>query len=62
MSKLHIEVLSPRTPYQTYLDERLQSARGLGWAMAERAETAARPQGAHQAPANLPVTAVAEPA
>lgn len=42
MSKLRIEVLTPRTPYQTYLEERLQSARGLGWGMPEPAD--ARPQ------------------
>jgi|GEM_PF-6122885 len=31
MQKLHIEVLAPRTPQQTYLDERLRAARWLGW-------------------------------
>lgn len=62
MSKLRIEVLTPRTPYQTYLDERLQSARGLGWAMPVRAEAAPRPQGERLTPADFPATAVAEPA
>lgn len=62
MSKLRIEVLTPRTPYQTYLEERLQSARGLGWAMPERADAAAGPQGERQAPAEFAVTAVAAPA
>ncbi len=32
MKDLHAEVLRPRTPQQTYLEERLQSARWLGWA------------------------------
>lgn len=36
MSKLEITVLTPRTPYQTYLEERLQSAAGFGWAMPVR--------------------------
>jgi len=43
-------------------ERRLQSARGLGWAMPERAEAAARPQDGREAPAELPVAAVAEPA
>ena len=62
MSKLRIEVLTPRTPYQTYLEERLQSARGLGWATPERADATARAQGERQAPAEFAVAAVAEPA
>lgn len=33
MSNLDITLLAPRTPYQTYLEERLQSAAGLGWRM-----------------------------
>ena len=44
MSKLRIDVLTPRTPHQTYLEERLQSARGLGWAMPKPAAAAPRPQ------------------
>lgn len=62
MSKLRIEVLTPRTPYQTYLEERLQSARGLGWAMPARAEATPRPQGERPMPADFPATVVAEPA
>lgn len=62
MSKLRIEVLTPRTPYQTYLDERLQSARGLGWAMPVRADAAPAPRSERQAPTDFSAAAVAEPA
>ncbi len=41
MSKLEITHLTPRTPYQTYLEERLQSAAGLGWSMPARESRAA---------------------
>ena len=57
MSKLRIEVLTPRTPYQTYLEERLQSARGLGWGMPEHAGEAPRPQA--EAPRSAPEFSVA---
>lgn len=40
MSRLRIEILTPPSPYQTYLEERLQSARGLGWAWERTAPSA----------------------
>jgi hypothetical protein len=43
VSKLRIEVLTPPSPYQTYLEERLQSARGLGWTYAPPTAPAATP-------------------
>nr|MDP2192375.1 hypothetical protein [Rhodoferax sp.] len=33
MSKLHHEALFAHSPEQTYLNERLQSARWLGWTL-----------------------------
>jgi len=33
MSKPHLEAFFSRSPEQTYLNERLQSARWLGWAL-----------------------------
>ena len=60
MSKLRIEVLTPRTPYQTYLEERLQSARGLGWAMPVAKNAAPRPENAETP--EPPYAVVAEPA
>jgi hypothetical protein len=54
MSKLRIEVLTPPSPYQTYLEERLQSARGLGWTYAAPKPAEVRPE-----PASLPAFAAA---
>lgn len=62
MSKLHIEVLTPRTPYQTYLEERLQSASGLGWAMPTAAAPVPAQAAARPAPVELAVAAVGTPA
>ncbi|HMM46736.1 MAG TPA: hypothetical protein PKC12_02000 [Thiobacillaceae bacterium] len=63
MSKLRIEVLTTHTPYQTYLEERLQSARAFGWSMPARTAEPRRPQAerARTAP-DLPVTATSKPA
>ncbi len=64
MSKLEITVLTPRTPYQTYLEERLQSAAGLGWAMPPREPRNAvqRQAGRDSASEPLAVGPFAEPA
>ncbi len=56
MQKLHIEVLAPRTPQQTYLDERLRAARWLGWD-APRAAAAKPPA----PPADTPLSAFVSP-
>ncbi len=64
MSKLEITVLTPRTPYQTYLEERLQSAAGLGWAMPVREPRSAAQRQAGRGAASEPlaVAPFAEPA
>jgi hypothetical protein len=49
MSRLAVTLLTPRTPYQTYLEERLQSAAGLGWRMPARDPRASAPRPAHDA-------------
>jgi hypothetical protein len=62
MSKLHIEILTPRTPYQTYLEERLQSASGLGWALPTAVAPAPSQAAARPAPIEFAVAAVGKPA
>ena len=42
MSNLRIEILAPRTPQQVWREERLQSARWLGWDASAEAAPAAR--------------------
>lgn len=53
MKDLHIEVIRPCTPQQTCLDERLQSARWLGWAMPTP------PRSGHPEPVAVAQTALA---
>lgn len=48
MSTLRIKTLPARTPYETYLEERLQSARAFGWRMPGRTRAQ------HHAPADRP--------
>ena len=45
MSNPRIEILPPRTPQQVWIEERLQSARWLGWdaSAASAARTPAQP-------------------
>ncbi len=64
MSKLEITVLTPHTPYQTYLEERLQSAAGLGWTLpAHEPRHAAQRQASRDAADEaLAVAPFAEPA
>ena len=62
MSKLRIEVLTPRTPYQTYLEERLQAARGLGWAMPPHTAAPAKAETAEIAEPEFVISAIGEPA
>jgi hypothetical protein len=64
MSKLEITVLTPRTPYQTYLEERLQSAAGFGWTLpAHEPRNAAQRQASRDATSEaLAVAPFAEPA
>lgn len=61
MSTLHIEILTPPSPYQTYLEERLQSARGLGWT-SDRAAEPTRGRPAPAAPSEFAASPLTEPA
>jgi len=51
MSKLHHEAFFAHSPEQTYLNERLQSARWLGWALPVAAARTQSTPNAHSATA-----------
>ena len=43
MKHLLVEILAPKSPEQTYLNERLQAAKWLGWEMPAATSQRAKP-------------------